>query len=429
MQGKSVKIESKYKTVGEEIGSGNEGTVYEIEGGKSNVIKIFNESDRHDKEEKIRAMIKNDCRPQDPNTKSLIWPQSIVTKNGKFLGYKMQRVDNNNWSTALVEAKLMANKSLEKRIQPAFDLAKMVDEIHKKGHALGDFNHQNILVNKDNISGTDRNTICLLDCDAFHIKSGNDTYEGESFKVRYSPPEKRPSKFKEVRKADRFCLSVHIFQFLMGAHHPYAATGKKATGGDWDTKIQENKFPYENNGYEPPEEELKRRYNQLPQNLREDFAKIFSKSSKIGWGRVGITDWVDSLGKHLPDYDPNDHGQKSTGGNGDSPGDDDTEIEEAAEDIIRNYGNKDHTSNSDGDSVSSDDNETGHSEDGEDSGTDIERTAEDVMSSWGNTNGTSNSEGDSVSSDDNKTGDSEDGEDSGTDIEEKVKNIKDKWKN
>jgi len=231
-EGTTVSGETGTYHLGEKLGGGREGSVYRIVGSDSSVVKIFEDGYRSSKAPKVRAMINNP--PQDPTyneegSRSIVWPTELVRdrSEGQFIGYKMPFKDldevKNALHYAMVDLK-WDNSTEKERFTTALNLAIMVHAIHQQGHAIGDFNHENILI--------DDGYVTLIDCDGFHISGSTDTYKGDTFLPRYSPPESRGKRLSVVRKVDRFGLGVHIFQLLMEGNHPFLAQGPGTADGD-----------------------------------------------------------------------------------------------------------------------------------------------------------------------------------------------------
>lgn len=335
--------------LGKEIDSGKEGVVYRVSGSPSSAVKIFKSKNRSHKSPKILAMTEN--KPENTGGSgdwSIIWPQKVVKNRntGDIFGYKMQYIDSENTDNALkysMEQLNWRDSSLQDRLTAAYNLANAVNAVHEAGHAIGDFNHDNILVEPGS------HAITLIDCDGFHItnssRSGNSsgdpwddpysdtgggsqtsdrnstntssssqdddvwddpyetdggekTYSGTTHYPRYSPPENRNKQMNatEVIDVDRFCLGVHIFQLLMSGTHPFSAGGNKAVNGDPANNIQENTFPYETSvdGIEPLSQAPD--YNQLPKEVKILFKKCFDTGAKeFGYERATTTEWIDTL--------------------------------------------------------------------------------------------------------------------------------------
>lgn len=278
--------------VGKKVGEGQEGIVYRIKGDSDFAIKIFNNPDEGEKEEKIRCMIQN--APVDPtfeekNERSIVWPEEeIYDPTDEFLGYKMEYKDLSNYQNIrkYSHTELSWDSSDQhERYTTALNFSLLIKAIHVQGHALGDLNHQNILV-KDSL-------ISLIDCDAFHIK-GNKVYPGDTIFGRYTPPEGRGDTIEKVKKADRFGLGVHIFQILMEAFHPYQAGGQNSHAGKYKKMIVENGFPYIKTTAEDPHDKSPDYENIDPKvkNLFEDCFQMGENNPEL---RPTADEWVDTL--------------------------------------------------------------------------------------------------------------------------------------
>lgn len=298
-EGKRVSVESEKKTLGEALGSGAEGAVHAVENEPSAVVKIFEPEKRDEKADKVRAMI--DSPPTDPSyqhgdKRSIVWPTAVAEEpnTGEFLGYRMPYKDLSEQKNAQRYARenlQWGSSSPDERYRTALNIARMFDAIHCQKHALGDLNHQNILIDAE--AG---GFVSLIDCDAFHIKGQGEVYPGETVFPRYTPPEGRGDTLMGVRKSDRFGLGVHIFQLLMEGFHPYQAQGSEAQSGSLGEMIDENDFPYEN----PKPGELEPHdmapdYQQLPSEIRDLFSKCFGAGGKTQGWRPTAAQWTKTL--------------------------------------------------------------------------------------------------------------------------------------
>ncbi|WP_158598789.1 VWA domain-containing protein [Haloarcula sp. Atlit-120R] len=292
-EGDDVRVATSAATIGPEIDTGSEGTVYRIQGNSDSVLKIFNKQTREEKIDKVRAMIKNppiDSTYEEERIRSIIWPQEIAEdpSTGAFLGYKMPYRDLEQTKSALeyavTELKWDENAAQE-RYRVAHNLALVVKAIHEQGHAIGDFNHDNILVDEDGF-------VTLIDCDRFLIHGETTIYPVDTFVPRYMPPEGGGSSKEEVQELDRFGLGVHIFQFLMEGFHPFIAQGPMAANGSFGELIRKNQFPYhaENTGFQPHDDAPN--YEKLPADIRELFENCFAE---ISWGRPEPGYWIKTL--------------------------------------------------------------------------------------------------------------------------------------
>ncbi|WP_147435203.1 hypothetical protein [Haloarcula sp. Atlit-120R] len=297
LEGEVVSAGANSLTLGKLLDEGAEGGVYRIKGNSDSVVKIFKEDCRTSKGKKIPAMISE--RPKDPThddkgIRSIIWPEEIVERaSGEFLGYTMPYLEIDQYCNARRYAReeLSWNSSShEERYGVALNLAYAIASIHFQGHAIGDLNHQNILIRDGYVS--------LIDCDSFHIDGNSGTYPGEKVFGRYSPPGGRGrNTLKDVRQADLFGLGIHIFQFLMEGFHPYQAQGSDAAGGNFIEAIKENDFPYKDPkpGRLEPHSAVDGKYDQLPDGVKEKFEECFVVGKARGRYRPTASDWVKAL--------------------------------------------------------------------------------------------------------------------------------------
>lgn len=296
LEGQSVEIAGELVTLEEELGSGAEGAVFSLGEDSSRVAKIFKQDKRDDKVPKIKAMIENP--PDDPTLEakgvhSIVWPLDPVRTpaDGAAVGYTMPHLDLEAQQNAVKYARTelsWAETTLDKRLKTAYNLALVVNAVHAQNHAIGDFNHQNILINDGFVS--------LIDCDGFEIRGNDAVYTGQTYFGRYNPPEGRGESLRDVQYADRFGLAVHIFQLLMECFHPYQAQGSAVVGGSYADWTQEHEFPYEARrpGELEPAEHAPD-YSQLPATIRDAFSDVFYYGKQRPRRRPSSSDWVSLL--------------------------------------------------------------------------------------------------------------------------------------
>lgn len=308
IQQNRVTVRSDDFTLTKKLGEGAEGTVYRLPS-SNEVVKIFEEGKRRDKSEKVRAMIAND--PTDPtyeqsnsDIRSIVWPTATVKHpdTGDFLGYTMPYKDLADHKNACRYARenLQWNASNpEDRYETALNLLRVVRAIHEQGHAIGDLNHQNILINDGYVS--------VIDCDAFHILHAdiNKTYGDDVYFPRYAPPEGRGKTLRAVRRGDRFGIAIHLFQLLMEGFHPFQAQGDKAASGGYGDMIEANRFPY----IDPIPGEIEPHsaapdYSDLPAEVRQLFSDCFCETAKeYTFTRPSLEDWKETLKSETSEQD------------------------------------------------------------------------------------------------------------------------------
>ncbi|MDR2590467.1 MAG: hypothetical protein LBC71_05735 [Oscillospiraceae bacterium] len=92
----------------------------------------------------------------------------------------------------LDESEYIRFPSVKSRLKIAINLCSTIDELHKKGYVVGDFNHNNIGVNYST------GQVYFMDCDSFHTTDDD-----------------------EGKESDLFCLAIFIFKLLMNGVDPF----------------------------------------------------------------------------------------------------------------------------------------------------------------------------------------------------------------
>jgi hypothetical protein len=265
--------------IDEQIERGDGGTVYSINWPNATAVKILDKETRD--ESRVQAMLNN--TPSDPayrqrGIRSLAWPTAILNDRptGAFCGYAMPHDDSSNPTPALEYARgaLAWDRSAERdRYKTALNLAVAVKAIHDEGHAIGDFDHGNILV--------EDGFVMLIDCERFHISGESSSYPCRGYPPRYVTPERRGDTLTDAQRADKFALAIHIFQFLLEGTHPYRTQGSDTADTNWSEIIDETSFPYANSkGHLEPVPGVQQKYNQLPTTVRTLFERCFDSISE-----------------------------------------------------------------------------------------------------------------------------------------------------
>jgi len=276
---------------------GAEGAIYETASSDA-AIKIFDQRDSTEtaSEAKLKRMI--EYVPDDELDipyNVFVWPEAVIYYRGDFVGYKMPLLDTSAYSELKPYIKNELSEGLTpKKLKLAYHLATTVYVVHGLGHAVGDFNYENILVQNGQLK--------LIDCDSYSIDGvGDDEYHGNTMYDETIPPEARPKgDMHQAQMADSFNLAVWIFRIISGNWYtpyanPYQAKGKLAVGGDIVEMMEENPYPF----WDPQPGVLEPVYGQdlyddLPVTLRFLFESAFlggkfhpyKRPSPAVWRRV-----------------------------------------------------------------------------------------------------------------------------------------------
>jgi len=293
-----VTTTGKTITLGTKIGTGGEGTVYNITGATQLVAKIYHTNRTNTAlAAKVRAMVDN---PPDDTTRtslnhvSIAWPTDVILCNGQFVGYVMPKLPKSYDLYELINPQQRQKKHghFDHRhlYRVARNLAYAMDAIHSKNYVIGDVNFKNALFNNQSL-------ITLVDCDSMQVQASNGTiYRCTVSMPEYTPPELQGKDLnQEVRTPnhDAFGLAVLIFQLLMQGFHPFTGRAKPGTPDREQAHvycIQHQIFPYCNQQtYEPPK--VAPRFDALPPTLQGMFVRAFTQIHN----RPTPKEWVQAI--------------------------------------------------------------------------------------------------------------------------------------
>ena len=229
--------------LGQRIGTGAEGEVYEIQGKSDLVAKVYHEPPPPEKAEKLVVL----SRLGNERLFNLsAWPVSTLrdAPDGEVVGFVMKKISQAEEVHALHSPKSRLQKFPEASwaflIYVAANIARAVAVIHEHGLVIGDVNPKNILV-------TRKATIYLLDVNSFQVSAEGKTYRCEGGFPEYTPPELQGVAFRDIDRAqehDCFGLGVVIFQLLFMGRHPFSGRYFGAGEMPLERAIREFRFAY-----------------------------------------------------------------------------------------------------------------------------------------------------------------------------------------
>ena len=288
------------------LGSGGEGTVYSISGNPNSVLKIYHPAKlTSELRRKVELMLSIRSRFDNRVLSSLAWPTDIVNDDkGNFAGLVMPKVVGDPINECYRANDFSVN--YEQRICIAKNLCVAVDAVHSAKQTIGDFNPNNIIVNKKT------GAVTLVDTDSFHLKNDR----GVLFPCTvglgtYVAPELQgmnlgASYLKTyTQETDRFSLAIHIFCLLMNGAHPFASrqspintrSGKSSVVlPPTESLIKNGQSPHfsrKRSGTLPPPycPDIK----MLPSNIRGLFERAFDSGHQNPAMRPSAEEWYDEL--------------------------------------------------------------------------------------------------------------------------------------
>lgn len=305
---KLVTETGRYLYLGNIIGTGGEGTVYKIPSMPGKVAKIYKSYiNREEKERHLIAFSHNNVPAQLDNMLIATVPEErIYTETGKFVGYVMSQVSSQFKIYDVMRetsdrSKFFPNLDYRGLIVIAYNLAEVVDTLHKHNVVIGDMNLGNIVVNTDG-------TVCLIDADSFDIV---DPISNERFPCCVGTPELLAPELQMggsikglfSKEADYFSLAIIIFRLLMNNADPFGSIS-------FDDETSMMMIPENNpikNGECPYVRLLEEKaiplwapeFNTLPENIQELFIRAFDYDSNNYSERIknrpSAREWMKAL--------------------------------------------------------------------------------------------------------------------------------------
>jgi DNA-binding helix-hairpin-helix protein with protein kinase domain len=293
-----VDSQGRMVPLGSTLGSGGEGTVYEVKQAVDRAAKIYLKPLSEERASKIRAMVKMN---PDGLAKLMSWPVDLLLekRTKQPIGLLIPRVHNKKNVHHLYgpKSRLQDFPRADWRflIRAAANIAKAFAAVHDTNCVIGDVNHGSIMVGGDA-------TVSLIDCESFQVNAQGRQFFCEVGIETFTPPELQgvPSYRNIVRTAnfDNFGLAVMVFHLLFMGRHPFA--GKYSGAGEmpiWRA-IKECRFPYSINHKamqmdRPPGTPP---LSFVGSELSHLFETAFSRAAIAG-GRPTARDWASALKK------------------------------------------------------------------------------------------------------------------------------------
>lgn len=277
--------------------SGGEGVVYKTNI-KGMVAKIYWPNCRTKvREEKIKFMLNNPV--DDP---SICWPKGILKINKQFVGFIMPEIDNKIYIKidpfdGANELEVIFNKNKKNLLLVLLNVMKAFEKLRTYNIVMGDFNFDNILINKNDYS------VVLIDLDGAQVgrfpsigcksnfnapeifikKLDDDDNEEKTANIYYH-------KYYSAFDRDNYSLAAYAFMLLI-LKQPYKIpshiTLKKFC---FDLLNQDNTLMFHHQTHS-------NRWAHLPLFVREAFYTSFTTSSVKE--RLNPSQWIKVFSRYL----------------------------------------------------------------------------------------------------------------------------------
>lgn len=280
--------------LGNKLGQGGEGMIFEIDASPGIVAKIYHRPPSSHRAEKIRAMA---ALRSDQLDRLTAWPIELLSlRSGQPMGLTMPRVvgykDIHHLYSPKSRRAEFPGADWRFLVRTAANMARAFATVHETGSIIADVNHSGVLVAQDA-------RVRLIDCDSFQVVDGNNRYLCEVGVPTFTPPELQNQRFAELLRTenhDSFGLAILVFLALFMGRHPFA--GRFIGSGDMtiEQAIGEGRFAY---GADALTARMERPPGTPPlaivsQPVAELFERAFDRRSAEG-GRPTAKEWVAAL--------------------------------------------------------------------------------------------------------------------------------------
>ncbi|MEQ8847781.1 hypothetical protein [Botrimarina sp.] len=284
--------------LGEAIGSGGEGTVFDVQGAPKLVAKVYHKSPLPERQDrKLRKLVT--LGATDVMTIAA-WPRGLLfdPRTKGVRGLLMDKVADAHALHELygttARTRVFPHAQWGHLVLAARNLAAAFATMHERGIVIGDVNQGNLLVD----SGM---CVRMIDCDSFQVKHRGHVFRCPVGTPHFTPPELQSQKLIEVDRTpnhDAFGLAILVFHLLFVGRHPFA--GRFLGEGDMtiERAIAERRFAYSKHTaetqVEPPPATLG--MDDLPPTIGELFERAFRTPDEKAL-RPQPEEWVAELEK------------------------------------------------------------------------------------------------------------------------------------
>lgn len=286
----------KIVPLGDAIGAGGEGTVFEIKGVPGLVAKVYHKAsltETHDR--KLRKLV---SLATSEMLAISAWPRALLfdPRTKAVRGLMMPRIADayplHELYGTTTRSRRFPHAQWGHLVLAARNLAAAFGTIHERGIVVGDVNQGNLMVDANMC-------VRMIDCDSFQVSHRKNVFRCPVGTPHFTPPELQSKKLIEVTRSvdhDAFGLGILIFHLLFVGRHPFA--GRFRGEGDMtiERAIAERRFAFSHNqdatGMEPPPASLT--LDDLPKGIGDLFERTFRAEGEAP-ERPQPADWVEQL--------------------------------------------------------------------------------------------------------------------------------------
>ncbi|QDT69382.1 Protein kinase domain protein [Planctomycetes bacterium MalM25] len=282
--------------LGEAIGAGGEGTVFDIDGAPKLVAKVYHKAKLTEQQD--RKLRKLTTLGTSDMMAIAAWPQALMydPRTKAVRGLIMPKIADafplHELYGTTTRARRFPHAQWGHLVLAARNLAAAFGTMHEHGVVVGDVNQGNLLVDANMC-------VRMIDCDSFQVTHRKQVFRCPVGTPHFTPPELQSRKLIEVTRTldhDGFGLAILIFHLLFVGRHPFA--GRYQGSGDMtiEKAIAERRFAFSRNTketlVEPPPASL--RLEDLPASLGDLFERALRADGDAP-SRPVPAEWVEQL--------------------------------------------------------------------------------------------------------------------------------------
>jgi DNA-binding helix-hairpin-helix protein with protein kinase domain len=281
--------------LGDELGRGGEGSVFEVDGNPALVVKVYHKLPLADDQlAKLRAMTSVWSAELE---QIAAWPRTILFDpvQHKPCGLLMSKMEGARQLHELYgtsgRRRYFPDVGWHHLVLAARNAAAAFNMLHSAGIVVGDVNQGNLLVDG-------KMCVRMIDCDSFQITRDGKSYNCPVGSPHFTPPELQGQRLRDVVRTanhDHFGLATLIFHLLFVGRHPFAGRYRGIGDMPIEKAIAENRFAFSRNRaatqVDPPPASLL--LDDLPKSIGDLFEAAFRPAP--GGTRPSPQQWIQEL--------------------------------------------------------------------------------------------------------------------------------------
>lgn len=285
--GEAVYSPSGALTLGSVLGSGGEGTIYDL--GDGTVAKLYHADKLTAARRDKLSLMASYPAPCD----GVCWPRELLCNaDGEFVGYRMDRAAGTELQRCVFTRKTLEacfpGAKKDDMVRLAITILEKICALHRAGVLLGDINLNNILV-------VSPEEVWFVDCDSYQVGG----YPCPVGKSHFIPPELQGRNFSTFLRTpgnEAFAVATLLFMLMLPGKGPYAQQG----GGRIEEAIRAMEFPYpcgEHGKEHTPEGSWRFQWSHLPYFLKEYFYGTFQRGGAYSTEETRLPDdkWLSAF--------------------------------------------------------------------------------------------------------------------------------------